>query len=101
MSSASAAGHGSAASGMPKSSPSNVAGSSTNYARISNAKGGREIEVRVELPPDMGASRRPQSACGGHGHDATEGNINLRGAMIHVLGDLLQVQVVMLFAVRW
>jgi divalent metal cation (Fe/Co/Zn/Cd) transporter len=58
--------------------------------------GSREIEVRCELPipaAAAGGSARPHSSAGhghshSHGHD--HGSINLRSAVLHVIGDLLQ-----------
>jgi len=65
----------------------------------------REIEVRCELPlgaalasAGAGAGARPASSCAGsgggdhghsHGHEHGD-NINLRGAVLHVIGDLVQ-----------
>eukprot|EP00878_Enallax_costatus_P016850 GHUV01017689.1.p1 GENE.GHUV01017689.1~~GHUV01017689.1.p1 ORF type:complete len:506 (+),score=131.19 GHUV01017689.1:870-2387(+) len=65
--------------------------------------GSREIEVRYELPasdptvvasPVVGASsraRRLSHSHAGHDHDGdSHGSINLRSAVLHVIGDLLQ-----------
>lgn len=63
-------------------------------------KSSHEIEVRCELPapavvlkPAAGAPNRPPSSHGhnhshDHGHD--HGSINLRSAVLHVIGDILQ-----------
>lgn len=60
--------------------------------------GSREIEVRYELPAsNPTVVPRSASACAHHhsrtGHDqgqANHGSINLRSAVLHVIGDLLQ-----------
>jgi zinc transporter 2 len=63
--------------------------------------GAREIEVRCELPVPAAAPAsvqrsRPRSSSGGHshghghGHGHSHDNINLRGAVLHVIGDLVQ-----------
>lgn len=59
--------------------------------------GSHEIEVRCELPKTGHAAgdapARPSSSHGhGHSHGPSReaGNINLRGAVLHVIGDILQ-----------
>ncbi|KAI8463510.1 MAG: cation efflux family-domain-containing protein [Monoraphidium minutum] len=51
--------------------------------------GGREIEVRCELPRPAAAPGKRGGGGGGCGH-AHGDNINLRGAVLHVIGDLVQ-----------
>lgn len=50
--------------------------------------------MRCELPPEAAAAAavRPSSSHGGHGHGhgADAGSINLRSAVLHVIGDLVQ-----------
>jgi zinc transporter 2 len=63
--------------------------------------GSREIEIRCELPVPAAAAAgaaagghaRPHSSAGhghGHNHSHDPGSINLRSAVLHVIGDLLQ-----------
>ncbi|GBF90122.1 hypothetical protein Rsub_03255 [Raphidocelis subcapitata] len=54
--------------------------------------GAREIEVRCELPVSAAAAQqqRPRSRSSGGGHGHGHDNINLRGAVLHVIGDLVQ-----------
>lgn len=64
-------------------------------------KSSHEIEVRCELPPPGvvlkapaagagGPSRPPSSHGHSHGHSHEAGSINLRSAVLHVIGDILQ-----------
>jgi Co/Zn/Cd efflux system component len=63
--------------------------------------GSHEIEVRCELPAPAAAAIKPGSRPGtshghshehghGHGHSHEASSINLRSAVLHVIGDILQ-----------
>lgn len=60
--------------------------------------GSHEIEVRCELPAPAllkagraaGVAPGRPSSSHGHGHSHEAGSINLRGAVLHVIGDILQ-----------
>lgn len=58
---------------------------------IIRKRGSREIEVRYELPVSMAPQlTAQQQTTTTHQHNHSHDNINLRGAVLHVIGDLLQ-----------
>jgi zinc transporter 2 len=83
--------------------PAAAAGGGSGVACTISKTGSREIEVRCELPipaaaaaaaAAAGGHARPHSSAG-HGHSHSHGghdhgSINLRSAVLHVIGDLLQ-----------
>jgi hypothetical protein len=78
--------------------PAAAVGSGSDLACTISKTGSREFEVRCELPVPAaaaGGQARPHShSHAGHGHSHNHshdpGSINLRSAVLHVIGDLLQ-----------